>query len=177
MGTTIPKIAWGKKLKADEKAKVIEIASDLKVSPDYLMACMAFETGETFSPACKNAAGSSGTGLIQFMRTTAIALGTTVEALAKMTVIEQLDYVYDFFKPFTGKLNTLGDVYMAILWQIAVGKPDSYVLFNKNDTKHPKRYAQNKGLDGNKDGVVSKAETVAKVLAKLEKGLSPKYFG
>ena len=110
MGTTIPKIAWGKKLKADEKAKVIEIASDLKVSPDYLMACMAFETGETFSPACKNAAGSSGTGLIQFMRPTAIALGTTVEALAKMTVIEQLDYVYDFFKPFTGKLNTLGDV-------------------------------------------------------------------
>ena len=57
------------------------------------MACMAWESGETFSPTIRNGAGSSMIGLIHFMPTTAKSLGTSTEALSKMTAVEQLDYV------------------------------------------------------------------------------------
>jgi membrane-bound lytic murein transglycosylase B len=61
------KIAWGKKVAGAFKNKIIQIGAQLEVSPDYLMACIAFETGATFSPSIKNAAGSGAVGLIQFM--------------------------------------------------------------------------------------------------------------
>ena len=51
--------------------KVIEIADRLLIDPNFLMAIMSFETGATFDPKIKNAAGSGATGLIQFMPTTA----------------------------------------------------------------------------------------------------------
>jgi hypothetical protein len=50
------------------------------------MACMAFEKGETFSPCVKNP-GSSATGLIQFMSSTAKSLGTTTNDLCKMSAV------------------------------------------------------------------------------------------
>jgi hypothetical protein len=59
---------------------------------------MAFETGGTFSPSQKNAAGSSVIGLIQFMSTTAKNLGTSTSELAKMTAVEQLNYVEKYLK-------------------------------------------------------------------------------
>jgi len=87
------KIAWGRKVTAAFKIKIIEICEYLAVSPDFMMSCIAFESGETFSSSIKNAAGSEATGLIQFMPSTAKALGTTVEKLERMTPVEQLDYV------------------------------------------------------------------------------------
>ena len=38
------------------------------------MAVMSFETGGTFDPGIRNAAGSGATGLIQFMPSTAAGL-------------------------------------------------------------------------------------------------------
>src|SRR5437870_8368144 len=38
-------IAWGKKVSAEFKAKVIAICNGLACDPNYLMAAMAFETG------------------------------------------------------------------------------------------------------------------------------------
>lgn len=166
-------IAWGARVSQAFKAKVIEIAGRLGVSPGYLMACMAFETGETFDPAIKNAAGSGATGLIQFMPGTARALGTTVEALADMTALEQLDYVEKYFKPYRGKLKTLEDVYMAILYPAAIGKPGSHVLFETGSVA----YEQNKGLDEDRDGNITLAEISAKVRAKYEKGLQAEFEG
>ena len=141
------------------------------------MAAMAFESGETFSPSVKNSAGSGAVGLIQFMPQTAIALDTTTENLAKMSAVAQLDYVREYFLPYKGKLSTLADVYMVILWPAAIGKPDAYVLFSKADTKHPKRYLQNKGLDKNHDGAVSKSEAASAVQAKLKKGQQVGFAG
>lgn len=168
-----PSIAWGGCVSGAFKDKVIDITARLRVSPDYLMACMAFETGETFDPAIKNAAGSGAVGLIQFMPNTARALGTTVEALAGMTALEQLDYVEKYFKPYRGKLNTLEDVYMAILYPAAIGKPASHVLFKSGSIA----YEQNKGLDENRDGNITLAEISGKVRAKYEKGLKPEFRG
>ncbi len=168
-------LAWGKKVSDDFCQRVTKIAESLGTDPNYLMACMAFESGETFSPSIKNAAGSGAVGLIQFMPSTAQALGTTTEELASMTPEEQLDYVEEYFEPSSGKLSSLDDVYMAILWPAAVGKPTDYVLFREDDPEHPKRYLQNAGLDFNEDGMVTKAEAADRVRKKLEKGLLPEF--
>lgn len=171
------KLAWGKKVKDNPKfiEKLLIHCNTLMMDPSHLMACIAFETGETFSPSIRNAAGSGAVGLIQFMPRTAQALGTTTNELAEMTIEEQIDYVYKYFRSAKGKLRTLSDVYMTILWPIAVGKSESYVLFRKDDPTHPKLYIQNCGLDWNRDGVITKAEVSKKVYDKLSRGLSEKF--
>src|SRR4051812_22538426 len=137
-----PQIAWGKKVEAPFKTKVLKISTNLRCDPSHLMAAMAFETGETFSPSIKNPR-SSATGLIQFMSTTAKGLGTTTAKLAAMTAVAQLDFVALYLKPFKGKMHTLSDVYMTILFPSAVGKAESSVLFKAPSA----RYKKNKGLD------------------------------
>ena len=170
-----PKIAFGAKVSTEFKHKIVEVAARLKLNVNFLMAAMAFESGETFSASVKNAAGSGAVGLIQFMPSTAKLLGTTIDALASMTAVEQLKYVEKYFEPYTGRLQTVEDLYMAILWPAAIGKAEDYVLFDKVRT--PKAYAQNKGLDHNKDGKVTKQEATSAVRAKLNRGMSEPYLG
>jgi hypothetical protein len=154
------------------KAKVIKISDNLGIDPNYLMAAMAFESGETFSASVKNAA-SGATGLIQFMPSIANYLATSTSALAAMTPEDQLDYVEKYFAPYKNKLNSLEDVYMAILWPAAIGKPNSLVLFSKPSAA----YNQNIGLDADNDGSVTKAEAAARVRDKLVKGQGANYMG
>lgn len=165
-------IAWGAHVSQTFKDRVFWICDTLDIDPDDLMSCMAWETGETFRANVKNMAGSGATGLIQFMPSTARGLGTTTAALAKMTPEDQLRYVYKYFKPWAGKLRNLGDLYMAILWPKAVGKPDHYVVFDSGVA-----YRQNAGLDVNRDGDVTRAECLVKVNAKKAKGLGPSHIG
>ncbi|WP_018274885.1 hypothetical protein WKI13_04445 [Teredinibacter turnerae] len=169
----VRKIAWGAKVSPAFKNKVIQICKELEVSADFLMACMAFETGETFSPSIKNAAGSGATGLIQFMPATAKGMGTSTEALAKMSAVAQLDYVKKYFLPYRSRLQKLEDVYMAILYPAAIGKPVDHALFKEGR----KTYSQNKGFDANKDGKITLSEISTKVRAKYEKGLGAGYIG
>lgn len=170
-----PKICWGNRVTGSFKTEVLRIAKTLKIDANYLMAAMAFESAESFSPAIKNAAGSGATGLIQFMPSTAKGLGTTTDKLAKMTAVKQLSYVEKYFKRFRGKCKTLSDVYMAILWPAAVGKPESHVLFEKG--KDGKRYTQNAGLDADKDGKITKKEAATKVHKKLKRGNADGFKG
>jgi hypothetical protein len=162
----MPEIAWGKKVSGAFKSKVIDISGNLGCDPSHLMSAMAFETGETFSPSIRNKQ-SGATGLIQFMPATAKSLGTTTSDLASMSAVDQLDFVKQYLKPFKGKMSTVSDVYMTILFPKAVGKPEAFVLFKVPTTA----FQQNKGLDANKDGQVTKGEAAAKVHAKLVKGL------
>lgn len=159
-------LAWGAKVSPDFREKVRAIAAHLGTSPSWLMACMAFETGRTFSPTARNP-GSSATGLIQFMASTARSLGTTTEALAAMTAEEQLDKVYEYFKPFAGRLGSLADCYMAILWPPAVGKPDDFEVF----ANASEAYRANAALDIDHDGAVTKRECTAFVDKLLAEGL------
>jgi hypothetical protein len=168
-------VAWGAKVSEVFKARAQWIADTLDCNINDLMACMAWESGESFRADIKNGAGSGATGLIQFMPSTAKALGTTTAKLASMTSEDQLSYVYKYFKPFAGRLKNLGDLYMAILWPKGVGKPDHYVLFDR--TKTPTTFRQNAGLDVNKDGLVTRAECLVKVNQKLAKGLTKGYVG
>ncbi len=166
-------LAWGAKVSPAFRSKVLSIAAKLRCDPSDLMACMAWESGRSFRPDVANMAGSGAVGLIQFMPTTAAGLGTSSTALAKMTAVDQLDYVAKYFKPYAGRLKTLADIYMVILWPAAVGKPDSEVLFDQHDLDHPARYRQNAGLDVDKDGHVTKAEAAGKVIAIRAEGLRP----
>jgi hypothetical protein len=138
------------------------------------MAAMAFETGETFSPSKKNNEGSGATGLIQFMPDTAIhVLHTTTAALASMTAVAQLDFVKQYMMQFQGKYKTLSDVYMAIFAPVAVGQPESTILY----TSPSQKYLLNKGLDSNGDGVITKTEAASFVQKELIRGLSGPRLG
>jgi hypothetical protein len=164
-------LIWSSKLSTGALQKVKHIVEKLggpKSMADDLMACMAWESGETFSPSIKNGAGSGATGLIQFMPKTASGLGTSVDRLTKMSVMEQLDWVYAYFKPYRGRLKNLGDLYMSILWPRGIGQPDSYVLWEK--LKSPTTFRQNAGLDVNRDGKVTRGECLAKVNEKYQRG-------
>ena len=164
-------IAWGAKVSAAFKVKLVEISENIGVDPNYLISAIAFETGETFSPSIKNRSGA--TGLIQFLPDTAAELGTSTADLAAMTAVDQMDYVGKYFNPYRNRLETVEDVYMAILWPAAIGKPNSWVLFSKPSAQ----YDRNSGLDTNKDGAVTKEKAAAMVKAKLLKGRGAGYFG
>lgn len=159
-------MVWGQKVSQTFRNRIYWIALDLDINIDYLMSLIAFESAETFSASIKNAAGSGATGLIQFMPSTAKSLGTTTDALAKMSPEEQLNWVYKYLKPYKGRIQSLSDLYMAVLWPRGVGEPDNYFLFKKGTVA----YRQNAGLDLNKDGLITKAEASAKVKEKLERG-------
>jgi|SRR5690554_4903135 len=161
---------WGKKVSRDFRNKIVKICYELEIEVNWLMACIAFETGETFSPSIQNKL-SKATGLIQFMPRTAKSLGTTIEELKQMTAVDQLTWVYKYFKPYKGKIKSLEDCYMAILYPAGIGKPPDYAIF----TSPSIFYSQNSGLDSNNDGIVTKSETCAKIWQKFEKGMRPEY--
>ncbi len=167
-------LAWGARVSQIFRERILWAADALKMPPagaSWLMACIAWESGETFSASVTNMAGSGATGLIQFMPATAAQLGTSTSALSGMTPEDQINWVYRYFRPLAGRLQSLGDVYMAILWPAGIGKPDSYVLWDA--ASRPVTYRQNAGLDTNGDRTITRAEAVAKVLTKLNLGLLP----
>jgi hypothetical protein len=88
-----------------------------------------------------------------------------------MSAVQQLEYVAKYFGKWP-RVQTLEDVYMAILWPKAIGKPNGYVLFSSPSVV----YKQNKGLDLDKDGDVTKFEAAAKVRERLVRGQT-EFFG
>lgn len=167
-------LAWGAKVSPTFRTIVTDWCNRLGIDePSWLMACMAFETGRTFSPSVRNAAGSGAVGLIQFMPSTAAMLGTDTTKLADMTAEQQLVYVGRYFETFAHRLDNLGDVYGAILWPAMIGKTYNTVVFDQADPNHPKLYLQNRGLDFDHDGKITKGEIVSRVQSVLDRGLQP----
>lgn len=138
--------------------EVTRVSTDLNVSPNDLLAVIDFETAGSFSPSQKSGT-SSATGLIQFLKSTAEGLGTSTEALSSMTRAEQMKYVEKYLKPYKGRIKNQGDLYMAVHWPRAVGKSDDYVMYREGSNN----YKANKGLDVNKDGTVTRAETLQRL--------------
>jgi len=163
------KLIWGARVDQAFRVKVREIADRLSTDPNWLMAVMGFETGYTFSPAARNP-GSTATGLIQFIESTARSLGTSTAQLARMTAVRQLDYVEDYYRPYNGRIRNLGDAYLAVLWPVAVGRPDSYVMWERDTGPYQREYAANSGLDVNHNGVITRGEAVASVNTSYMRG-------
>lgn len=163
-------ICWGARVSVKFKMGVLWIEEQLGIPADYQMPCVAFETGGTFSPSVKNHAGSGAVGLIQFMPKTAKGWGLTTADLAAMDAVKQLSYVYHYFAAFGNDLShwSLEDVYMAILYPPAIGKPLDWALPWKYGSI---AYRQNAGLDLNKDHVICKAEAAAGVRQRYNLGM------
>ena len=139
--------------------KVKEVCKRLGMEPDFLMATMSAECGFNHKAVNKH---TRATGLIQFMPFTAEELGTTVEAIGKMSGVQQLDYVERYFKKFGKKLEQISEPaesYLFVFYPYAVGKPDSYVLGSQVSDKRARLIARQNGIyDLNKDGVITKGE-------------------
>ena len=161
----------GEYVTTEFKEKVVEISDRLDMNPDDLMGIMAFES--YIDPTTVNSIGA--TGLIQFMPSTAKWLGTSTDDLAKMSAIEQLDYVEKYFKSFTGNLNDISDAYMTVLLPVAVGKDREFALGVKGSDEiffgkitYGQFYKNNAGLDYNNDGKITKWEATKKVIERRD---------
>ena len=134
--------------------KLNRYANMLSVNPNWVMAICMIESG--CNPQAVNSI-SGATGLIQFMPATAKALGTTTAKLKSMTGEEQLDWVYRYFKLYSGRIHNLIDCYFAVFFPKAIGKADSYVL--QTDKLSASTIAkQNKIYDLNKDNKITRGE-------------------
>lgn len=136
------------------RAKLGAVCNRLGLQSAWLDACITFES--QWNPQAVNPV-SGATGLIQYMPSTARSLGTTVESIRQMSALDQLDWVEKYFQPYIGKIKTFADCYMAILYPIAIGWPDNSVLFGPDS----KAYLQNRGLDIDHDGNVTKGEAAS----------------
>ena len=171
----------------DEKfmSGIADLSEKYNIPQNDILAMMDFETGGTFDPAQKNLGpdgtpetGSGATGLIQFTPKTAEGLGTSTDDLSQMSRSEQLEYVDKHFETnLKGRLGDEGgdisDLYMSVLFPVAVGKPDDFVLFGKGAMEGytGTAYEQNIGLDANKDGSITKVEAAAKVIKLRDKNV------
>lgn len=148
--------------------KLIAISDALQTDPNWLMAVMMFESG--INPAAVNK-WSGATGLIQFMPSTARNLGTSVEELRNMSSIDQLQYVERYLRPYSGKLNSLVDVYFAVFFPAAIGKADNWVL-QTSSLSASKIAAQNPIFDTDKDSKITVKEVEDYILNWLKKKMS-----
>ena len=110
--------------------KVIEIATRLGIQANWLMVVFFIETDASrrgkIDHRIVNSIGA--TGLLQFMPETLTRMGTTGAALRVMSNVQQLDIVEKYLKPYMGRMKSLADVYLAVLFPAAIGKPDSWTL-------------------------------------------------
>ena len=134
------------------EAKVRDIAGMLQVAPEWLMAVIYSES--KFDASVRNFKGSGATGLIQFMAGTAEELNVSLDHLANMNPVHQLEYVYlylDTVRKRYGGYSSLTDLYLAVLYPKARGEEYCYTMY----ARPTQQYNQNSGLDENKDGRVT----------------------
>lgn len=145
--------------------EVVRYSNMLGINPNWLMAVMYFESGNTFSPSIQNPY-TNATGLIQFMPSTANELGTSIEVLKNMSATEQLQYVYKYYARYKSKLKSYVDLYLITFFPISAGKPLSYVL---QTASLPASLiaTQNPVFDTNKDGKVTVGEIQEVMLSKI----------
>ena len=103
---------------------------------EWMCNLMSHESAGTFNPAIVNSLGY--TGLIQFGKDTAIGLGTTTAALAKLSFQGQLEWVDKYLASWKSTWKNRGittndkandkftqqDLFMTIFTPAAIGKPD-----------------------------------------------------
>lgn len=176
-------------------AKVHEVAIKLLIKPSWLMIVMWIEC--RFNRTIVN--GHSGTvGLIQWTITNIckfwdlplpyiphdkkgrIIITPEIKRIQKVVQdtpgVEQLEKVFEYLKPYVGKMKNLHDVYLAVFYPYAIGKREDFVLGSERSVKWMRIvYAGNKNLDmfGDRDGLLE----VLDVKAWVEAHIPPKFKG
>jgi hypothetical protein len=140
-----------------------ELSDKLFVPEEWLLRLFRIESGN--NPRAVNKT-TGATGLIQFMPATARRLGTTCAALKCMDYDAQLDYVYKYLCPYARRFMQFSDLYFAVFFPAAIGKPDDYVL-KSSSLSASKIAQQNKCYDVNKDGRLNVGE-VKQIIEKFK---------
>lgn len=165
MSSVISK-SFKSKLSESNQIKVIEVAANLGINPNWLLAVIYFETAKSFSPSKTNSIGS--VGLIQFTRDKSGVAYKTINGkkyaltdIGKMDFNTQMDLVFEYFKEVkktTGKsLNSFLDVYFAVFFPRALNQSSTYILQTGSLTASLIA-KQNPIFDINKDGKITKSE-------------------
>jgi hypothetical protein len=132
-------------------SEVNRVSQKYGFAPGNLLGMMASESG--LNPAATNPKGGA-TGLIQFMPSTAAAMGTSTGALRGMPRAQQMKYVDSFLAPHRSHLQgaSPGKLYGYIFLP---ARNNNFVL-----TQAPEKYYNsNKGLDVNPhDGKITTAD-------------------
>jgi hypothetical protein len=105
-------------------SKLKEVAKKLSIDPQALWKVIRFESGG--NPAKQNP-WTKATGLIQITPDTAIGLGTTIAELKTMSAVDQLDYVYKFYKGIKPGAN-VAQLYLKTILPAFAHKGDEFVV-------------------------------------------------
>lgn len=106
--------------------KVEEICNRLSIHPDAMMAVLWIES--EFERAALNPM-SGAYGLNQCLPSTLRGMGLNKAMVSRMSGTQQLErVVYQYFKPYAGRMIRPIDVYLANFYPVAIGKNDSFVI-------------------------------------------------
>ena len=135
-----------------------QVAVRIETRPEWLLNVIACES--SFIPSARNRLPrQTASGLLQIIEGTAAGLGTTTAAIRRMNAVEQLRLIEKFFTPFRGKLNSLGDVYLAVFRGfILAGGSETVVAPLDGSRKERRAYHLNRGLDVDGNGRITKGE-------------------
>lgn len=116
----------------NELKKLGQVADKYGIPFEWLANLINHETAGTWNPSIQNSIGA--TGLIQFIPSTALGYGTSVNQLAQMSFLQQLDYVDAYLaRNLKRVLDENGkvpktfnqtDLFMTIFYPVAVGNPN-----------------------------------------------------
>ena len=178
------------------RAKLARVAQDIGADPSDLAAVIGLETMYTFDPAIRNqhcervlckgdracVSRRCGTGLIQFMPSTAKRLGVTTDQLAAMSGVEQLDYVRRYFLWFGRGFSNVDQLYYSVFWPACRGKSAGHVVAEAGSNV----YSQNRGFDragrgyftcGDVSGAARQARATGRTYLDVDTSLAPTTFG
>jgi hypothetical protein len=150
------------KFNKEERRKVREVSNSLGIKEQWLYKIIYIESrgmptavyykkGDDKDPSIR--CNYRATGLIQFLPSTAEALGTSTAELYEMSICEQLDYVEKYLKLASHgkKIKTITNLYLAVFYPSCIGLQDNHVIGSKySDVAN-----WNKRLDVNKDSTLT----------------------
>jgi ElaB/YqjD/DUF883 family membrane-anchored ribosome-binding protein len=133
--------------------KVIAIATYLNIDPNWLMQVMYAESKLNNKAQNIQKGRLIAAGLLQWTK----ASGTDPKSVLRLTHLQQLDKVQQYFAPYRGKMHSYFDVYMVTFFPMGMGKPDEYVFATKN-LSAALIAKQNPIINKNKDGKITMYE-------------------
>ena len=124
-------VSTGGKTSPEFDKKLQQVADKLGISFNDLYKIIKFESAGSFSPGSHDPNNVS-VGLIGFTEPTAKQLGTSKAELGQMSAVDQLDYVYRYYKMVGAQPgDNVGTLYMRTFLPAFVKSPDNTVLGQK----------------------------------------------
>jgi hypothetical protein len=158
---------------ADDLEQLEHFAAGCGFDPDELATIISVESG--WKPDARNSIRAG--GLIGFLPGTLARLGWggTPEEFWRMSITEQLPYVFAFYRPWCNRIHRPGDLYVVTFWPAAVGTEDDAIIAAQGGP-HEIVWQQNPGLRGS-DGSITAGSVRAVVLRAMDRaGARPRYF-